>query len=215
MQTCARIADRRSGPLPGLRTASIAEPMVGVEPNERPELSEQTRWMLAVRDRGDRSAFALLFAFYAPRVKAMALRTGAPAAVAEDIAQDVLLRVWQSRASFDPSRASASAWIYQIARNRRVDVARSQRRPLPEPIAAVPGPDEAAEALALEQEVARLRSALAALPAGQRDMIERAYLGEMTQAEISALTDLPLGTVKSRLRLAIDRLRHELRGLRK
>jgi RNA polymerase sigma-70 factor, ECF subfamily len=185
-----------------------------MEPNEPAEISDQTRWMLAVRDTGDRTAFARLFDFYAPRVKSMAMRSGTPAAVAEDIAQDVMLRVWRARAQFDPSRAQASGWIYQIARNRRVDLARREPRPLPEDIAAQPGPEETGDALALEQEVERLRSALKALPAAQRDMVERAYLGEMTHQEISRQTSLPLGTVKSRLRLAIDRLRHELRGLR-
>ncbi len=185
-----------------------------MESNTPAETSEQTRWMLAVRDLGDRAAFARLFDFYAPRLKAMATRTGTPAPVAEDIAQDVMLRVWQSRAQFDPSRAQASAWIYQIARNRRIDLARRAPRPLPEEIAVQSGPNEAAEALALDQEVARLREALRALPAGQREMVERAYLGELTHQEISRQTSLPLGTVKSRLRLAIGRLRHELRGLR-
>ena len=186
-----------------------------MEPNGPPEISEQTGWMLAVRDSASRADFARLFDFYAPRVKAMAIRNGAPAAAAEDLAQDVMLRVWQSRAQFDPTRAPASAWIYQIARNRRIDLARRAPRPLPEEIAAQPGPDEAGDALALSQEVARLRDALRALPSGQRAMVERAYLGELTHQEISRETNLPLGTVKSRLRLAIDRLRHELRGLRK
>jgi RNA polymerase sigma factor (sigma-70 family) len=183
--------------------------------DEPAETSDQTRWMLEVRDSGDRAAFARLFDFYAPRVKAMAMRNGTPAPVAEDIAQDVMLRVWRARAQFDPSRAQASGWIYQIARNRRVDLARREPRPLPEDIAAQPGPEEAGDSLALEQEVGRLRTALEALPAAQRDMVERAYLGEMTHQEISRQTSLPLGTVKSRLRLAIDRLRHELRGLRR
>lgn len=183
-------------------------------PNDSTGLSEQTRWMLAVRDTGDRAAFSRLFDFYAPRVKAMAMRSGAPAAAAEDIAQDVMLRVWQARAQFDPSRAQASGWIYQIARNRQIDLARREPRPVPEEIAPLPNPEEAIDALALEQEVARLRKALRALPAAQRKMVDRAYLGEMTHQEISRQTSLPLGTVKSRLRLAIDRLRHELRGLR-
>ena len=76
-------------------------------------------------------------------------------------------------------------------------------------------PEGSGDALALEQEVARLRVALKALPPGQREMVEKAYLGELTHQEISRQTNLPLGTVKSRLRLAIDRLRHELRELRK
>lgn len=177
-------------------------------------ISDQTRWMLAVRDAGDRNAFALLFGFYAPRVKAMAMRMGAPAAAAEDLAQDVMLRAWQSRAQFDPSRASASAWIYGIARNRRIDVARRAPATLPEQIAAEPGPGEAADAIALGQEVVRLRQALRMLPAAQREMVERAYLGGLTHQEISRQTSLPVGTVKSRIRLAIDRLRYELRELR-
>jgi RNA polymerase sigma-70 factor (ECF subfamily) len=143
------------------------------------------------------------------------MRGGLAAAAAEDLAQDVMLRVWQARAQFDPSRAEASAWIYGIARNRRIDVARRAPRPAPEDVPAIPGADEAEAALALGQEVALLRVALRSLPASQRRMVEQAYLGELTHQEISRQTSLPLGTVKSRLRLAIDRLRHELRGLRK
>jgi len=186
-----------------------------MEAKEPVDVSEQTRWMIAVRDSGDRAAYARLFDFYAPRVKALAMRGGSPAGAAEDIAQDVMLRVWQSRAQYDPSRAPVSGWIYQIARNRRIDVARQAPQALPEDIAASPGPEEAAAALALEQEAARLRNALRALPAGQREMIERAYFGELTHQQISQQTSLPLGTVKSRLRLALDRLRYELRELRK
>jgi len=186
--------------------------MEGSEPDD---LSEQTRWMIALRDNGDRAAYARLFDFYAPRVKALAMRGGTPAGAAEDIAQDVMLRVWRSRFQFDPSRAQVSGWIYQIARNRRIDVARQAPPALPEDIAPSPGPEEAAAALALEQEAARLRVALRTLPAGQREMVERAYFGELTHQEISRQTSLPLGTVKSRLRLALERLRHELRELRK
>lgn len=189
--------------------------MERMESDDPPPLSEQTRWMLAVRDADDRAAFARLFDFYAPRVKAMAMRGGAPSAAAEDIAQDVMLRVWQARAQFDATRAEASAWIYRIARNRRIDLARAAPPPTPEDIEPAPGPDEAGAALALAQEVHRLRSALRSLPEAQRVMVERAYLGELTHQEISRETSLPLGTVKSRLRLAIDRLRHELRGLRR
>ncbi len=198
-----------------LRLAQITVLMGFMEANKPAALSEQTVWMLAVRDDGDLGAYARLFDFYGPRVKAMAMRTGVGASEAEDIVQDVMLRVWQARGQFDPSRAQASGWIYQIARNRGIDLARRLPRALPEDITAQPGPREAADALALEQEVARLREALRALPADQREMIERAYLGELTHQQISHLASLPLGTVKSRLRLAIERLRHELRELRK
>jgi RNA polymerase sigma-70 factor (ECF subfamily) len=178
-------------------------------------LSEQTLWMLAVRDAGDRDAFARLLDFYGPRVKAMVMRNGCTAAVAEEIVQDVMLRVWQRADQFDPSRAQVSSWIYQIARNRRIDLVRRDPPALPDDLAGTPLAEDAGAALALQQEVARLRTALDALPAEQREMVEKAYLGELTHQEISRQTSLPLGTVKSRLRLAIDRLRHELRGLRK
>ncbi len=180
----------------------------------RAEFSQQTLWMLAVRDARDRDAFAMLFDFYAPRVKAMAMRGGAPAAVAEEIVQDVMMRLWQKAAQFDPERAQVSSWVYQIARNRQVDLARRLPRPVPEDVFDTAGGEDAGQALALEQEVGRLREALAALPDKQREMVEKAYLGELTHLEISREMNLPLGTVKSRLRLALDRLRHSLRELR-
>lgn len=189
--------------------------MKGMDETTLPETSEQTRWLVAVRDSADRTAFARLFEFYAPRLKAMGLRGGLSASTAEDMAQDVMLRAWQARARFDPSRAQASAWIYGIARNRRIDLIRQLPRPIPEDLPPQPGADEAGEALGLTQELNRLRAALDALPLRQREMVERAYLGELTHQEISQQTSLPIGTVKSRIRLAIDRLRHELRELRR
>ena len=182
---------------------------------DRADLSEQTRWMLAVRDTGDREAFARLFDYFAPRVKAMAMRGGAPAALAEEIVQDAMLRVWRSAGQFDPARAQVSGWVYQIARNRQIDLARRVPRAVLEEVVAPWTDAEVGSALALEQETAQLRRALAALPPEQRDLVEKAYLGELTHQEISRQTMLPLGTVKSRLRLALERLRHELRGLRK
>ncbi len=182
---------------------------------DRADLSEQTRWMLAVRDTGDREAFARLFDHFAPRLKAMAMRGGAAPALAEEIVQDAMLRVWCNAAQFDPSRAQVSSWIYQIARNRQVDLLRRAPRPVLEEVEATWTDAEVGSALALEQEAAQLRRALAVLPPEQRELVEKAYLGELTHQEISRETMLPLGTVKSRLRLALERLRHELRGLRK
>lgn len=215
MTTGTLCLDRRAIPPGGLRSPGTAGLMARMEPNAIAGPTEQTQWMLAVRDAADRQAFGKLFDFYAPRVKSMAVRSGSPPAIAEEIVQDVMLRVWTSRSRFDPARAQVSSWIYQIARNRRIDIARREAQPLPEELAACPGTDDAADPLALEQEIASLRMALQALPSGQREMIEKAYLGELTHQEISRQTSLPLGTVKSRVRLAIDRLRHELRELRK
>ena len=126
-----------------------------------------------------------------------------------------MLTVWRKAALFDPHRAQPSAWIYQIARNRQIDGFRKTRRPVPEELdqdeASEP---DASQIIALEQEVGQLREALARLKPDQREMIERAYLGELTHQEISSQTGLPLGTIKSRIRLGLDRLRHDLKRMR-
>lgn len=180
-----------------------------------PEISPQTMLMLAVRDQRDRVAFAALFDHFAPRLKAFVLRAGLGSGQAEEIVQEVMLTVWRKAALYDPGRAQVSAWIYQIARNRQIDAIRKERRPVPETLAdeAGSGP-EAAQVLALEQEAARLRDALDRLKPDQREMIERAYMGELSHQEIRAQTGLPLGTIKSRIRLGLERLRHELKELR-
>jgi len=179
------------------------------------ELSQQTHWLIAVRDSGDRSAFASLFDFYAPRLRAMMLRSGVKGNAADDLVQDVMLTVWRKAGQFDAARAQASTWIYRIARNRQIDVARRENRPLPDDLLHDEEVEpDAAQALALDQETRRLRAALDALSPEQRAMIEDAYLGELTHSEIRQKTGLPLGTIKSRIRLGLERLRHELKELR-
>nr|WP_232236843.1 sigma-70 family RNA polymerase sigma factor [Thiosulfatihalobacter marinus] len=177
--------------------------------------SEQTTWMLAVRDRQDRAAFAALFDHYAPRVKGMLIRQNCSHGQADEIVQDVMLTVWRKAAQFDPERAQVSAWIYQIARNRHIDVIRKESRPMPEELAHEPDNEpDASQILGMEQEAARLKEALARLKPAQREMIEAAYLGDLSHRELSEQTGLPLGTIKSRIRLGLDKLRHELKGMR-
>ena len=179
------------------------------------DFSEQTHWMLAVRDKRDKAAFARLFDFYAPRLKGFAIRSGADPGMAEEIVQDVMLTLWRKAHLFDPERAQVSGWIYQITRNRQIDMMRRQSRALPEELTPEEGHDpDPGQVLALEQEAGRLKQALQRLKPEQRAMIEKAYLGDLTHQEIRAETGLPLGTIKSRIRLGLDRLRHELKGLR-
>jgi RNA polymerase sigma-70 factor, ECF subfamily len=179
------------------------------------EVSHQTTLMIDVRDRRDRDAFAKLFDHFAPRLKTMLMRSGASPAEAEDIVQEAMVTLWHKAHLFDARRAQVSAWLYQIARNRQIDRARKWSRPIPDELLST-GEDvrDLAEIVGFEEEVDALRQAIATLPRSQREMIEQAYLGDTTQSEISDRTGLPLGTVKSRIRLALEKLRHELKYLR-
>jgi RNA polymerase sigma factor (sigma-70 family) len=169
-----------------------------------------TAYLLRVRDHQDREAFAALFRHFAPRIKAFLMKSGTLPAVAEDCAQDVMATVWQKAHLFDPERASVSTWVFTIARNRRIDLAR-RVRPDPEdlPWGPEPEPDQT-DAMILAQETSRLGAAIATLPEKQRNLIERAFYGDLSHTEIADETGLPLGTIKSRIRLALDRLRQHM-----
>lgn len=164
--------------------------------------------MCQVRDQADREAFAALFRHYAPRVKAFLMKSGASATLAEECAQDVMSTLWQKAHLFDPARASVATWVFAIARNRRIDALRRARRPEPEALDWGPDsePDQA-EVYAVAQETRLLADAVAQLPDKQRTLIQRAFYGDLSHSEIAAETGLPLGTIKSRIRLALDQLR--------
>jgi RNA polymerase sigma-70 factor (ECF subfamily) len=164
---------------------------------------------------GDRAAFAQLFAFYAPRLKGYLVRLGLDAAQAEEVAQEVMIAVWRKAGSFDPRQASVATWIFRIARNRRIDVFRRQHRGALDPDdptfqpPAGPAPDAAFEAVGRQ---ARVRAAMAELPDDQRDLVREAFYEELSHSQIASKTGLPLGTVKSRLRLAFAKLKLSLGG---
>ena len=152
----------------------------------------------------DTSAFEELFNHFAPRVKAFLMKSGADPQMAEECSQEVMATVWRKAHLFDSSRASASTWIFTIARNKKIDAIRKQNRPEPEQLY----PDQDYEpdqesVVELQQETERLTSALEELPEKQRVLVEKAYLGELSHSEIAEITGLPLGTIKSRIRLAI------------
>ena len=164
-----------------------------------------------IRDAQDQAAFAELFQHFAPRIKAFLMKSGSDATLAEECAQEVMATLWHKAHLFDPSRATVATWVFTTARNRRIDVLRRQRRPEPEDLGWGPEaePDQG-DVVALQQETALLRDALTALPQAQRELIEKAYFGDLSHREIAAQTGLPLGTIKSRIRLALDRLRHAM-----
>jgi RNA polymerase sigma-70 factor (ECF subfamily) len=160
----------------------------------------------------DRAAFAVLFERYAGRIKGYLMRSGAPEPEADEAAQEAMLLVWRRAETFDPARAGAAAWIFTIARNRRVDMLR-RRRPEPDPNDPhfAPDPEPPADRAAATADRDRLlRAALADLPPEQLAVVRLAFYDGLTHAEAAAETGLALGTVKSRLRLALGRLRDAL-----
>ncbi|WP_394707395.1 sigma-70 family RNA polymerase sigma factor [uncultured Celeribacter sp.] len=173
-----------------------------------------TQDLIAVRDQRDRAAFGRLYDHFAPRLKGMMIRGGLRDGTAEDVVQDVMLSVWHKAAQFDPHRAEAAGWIYGIARNRRIDLAR--RRPLslpeelPEPESLEP---DQTQVIALQQEARHLAEALDRLAPEQADVLRAAYFDDISHSQISDVKGLPLGTIKSRIRLGLERLRHELRDI--
>jgi len=164
----------------------------------------------AVAQARDRAAFQALFDHFAPRVKGYLMRLGAGSAVAEDLAQEAMLAVWRKAGLFDPAKASASTWIFTIARNLRIDAIRKERRPEPDPADPLQRPEAeraADETVDWAKAEDRLRAALADLPREQSQVIELSFLAEKPHSVIAAELGLPLGTVKSRIRLAMARLR--------
>jgi len=168
----------------------------------------------AIAMRQDREAFKRLFAAFAPRVKAFARRRGAEPQVAEDLAQDVMLTVWRRAAQFDRRKASAGTWIFTIARNRRIDMMRREARPAfdaEDPSLKAEGEPPADEGLAERRRESDLRRAVARLPEAQSQLLRLAYFEDKSHGVIAEELDLPLGTVKSRIRLAMRKLRQMLK----
>lgn len=171
----------------------------------------------AIATGRDRAAFKELFNYYAPRIQTMLMRSGATNEIAEDLAQDALIAVWRKAERFDPERATVSAWIFTIARNLRIDRLRKDQRAqlhhvyeLVQPAEAVP-PDLPLEAVERE---GRVRAALDGLPQEQVRVVELSFFEGHPHGDIAKELGIPLGTVKSRLRLAMARLRDFLGEIR-
>lgn len=175
--------------------------------------AEFARWVADVAERRDRAAFARLFDHFAPRLNGYLMRMGTDQALAEEIAQDALATLWNKAALFDSAKSSVSTWLFRVARNRRIDLARRNRShqidfddPLLQPAESV-AVDHQYDA---QQRDDAVRAAMAQLPPEQLDLVRRAFFDGLSHGDIATATGLPLGTVKSRLRLAFTRLRRAL-----
>jgi RNA polymerase sigma-70 factor (ECF subfamily) len=166
----------------------------------------------AIAVKRDASAFDALYRRFAPRVTAYLLKRKADPSTAAEVTQEVMLTVWKRAGSYEAARASVATWIYTIARNRFIDRIRREKRPEIDPDdPALVQRDRAPDSVVnVRREGGRLREALASLPPEQGDLIRMAYLEGKSHGDIAAEQSLPLGTVKSRFRLALAKLRNHL-----
>jgi RNA polymerase sigma-70 factor, ECF subfamily len=180
-----------------------------------PAAGDWSALIVAIARGGDSDAFAALFRHFAPRVKSYLLRCHMEPAQAEELAQETLLTVWRKAASYDPARASASTWIFTIARNLRVDALRGAAHPEAlDDHQALESPDPLPTDIVLTAErEARTRDALVSLPQDQADVVRLSFFEDKPHSEIAHQLGIPLGTVKSRLRLAFTRLKSALETL--
>ncbi len=181
------------------------------DPGDPSSPSREQLLVAVARDR-NQDAFRALFRYFAPRIKGYVRQLGADDSAAEELVQDVMLTVWQRAETFDPAMASAATWVFTIARNRRIDRVRQDRRPelRADDIAVpddVPQPDHEVETA---QAASRLRTVIGELPPEQAEVLRLAYYEDKVHSEISAERGIPLGTVKTRLRLALVRLRRAI-----
>jgi RNA polymerase sigma-70 factor (ECF subfamily) len=176
-----------------------------------PSPVELNRLINAVAQVQDRKAFAQLFAYFAPRVKGFLIRTGLAESVAEEVTQEVMIAVWRKASYFDPSRAGASTWVFTIARNQRIDRLRRARSRTADHLLDLsdePGtPPSGEDIVIMAEREEEVRKALATLSNEQATIVKLSFFSEAPHAEIARELGIPLGTVKSRVRLALNRLR--------
>jgi RNA polymerase sigma-70 factor (ECF subfamily) len=180
-----------------------------------PELEKELLQKIAAQK--DQQAFQTLFENYAPRIKGYMMRSGTDAALADDLAQEALSTVWRKAHMYSPDKGNPSTWIFTIVRNLRIDKFRRERvwQPLSEDHAEIASNEVAPDELVSRQErLNTLKDALAILPPEQHEVITMSYLDGLAHSEIADRLDLPIGTVKSRMRLAYNKLRPLVEKLR-
>jgi RNA polymerase sigma factor (sigma-70 family) len=176
--------------------------------------AEWAALMAAVAQSRDREAFTRLFDHFVPRIEAYLLRLGSDRGMAEEISQDVMATLWRKAALFDPAKSSVSTWLYRIARNRRIDVLRRDRLdymdPMDQAFDMASDHPEMDSAVDIQRREEILRAAMRDLPEEQLSLVTLAFFDSLSHNAIAERTGLPLGTVKSRIRLAFTRLRRTL-----
>lgn len=181
-----------------------------------PSRDRQVELVARVARNGDERAFAELFDHWAPRLEGHLRRSGVDSARAEELVQETMTVLWTRADLFDPERASLATWLHRIARNRLIDATRAARVRAFDDAEPMLRPEEI-ESAEIGIDRARIEAgvgaALAALPDEQRHLVRLAFFDDLSHSQIAEATGLPLGTVKSRLRLAFGRLKKSLEGL--
>lgn len=175
--------------------------------------SEFDQLLIKVGASRDNNAFTVLYAHFGPRVHAQMVRFGLTPVAAEDVTQDVMVAIWRKAHLYDARKSAAATWISQIAHNRRIDLRRRGREftCAVEEFLALPDTSEANDdRLDAARHEEHLRAALGALPPAQFAIVRLAFFEGLTHSAIAQRLNLPLGTVKSRLRLAFTRMRRLL-----
>ena len=177
------------------------------------DTAAMTELLVAVAEQKNKAAFSQLFAHYAPRIKSYLMRQGANQASAEELSQEAMLAVWRKADRFDRSKAAAGTWIFTVARNLRIDALRKENRPNfdPNDPAFVTEPETVPDAaVSIGETQSRIRNVIATLPIEQAEVVRFLFYDDKPHGETAQELDLPLGTVKSRLRLAMRRARTAL-----
>jgi RNA polymerase sigma-70 factor, ECF subfamily len=191
--------------------ALVAVVAAMIAPVGKPEFSGRDEVLLRrIASGRDREAFAALFDGYAPRLKAFMMRKGATAEQAEDLVQETMIAVWSKSGLYVPERGTAATWIFTIARNLRIDRLRREKTSLftdLEGYDVESGEAGQDEALGRFQEDGEVAKALTQIPEEQRQLLVLSYMDGLAQSEIAEKLKMPLGTVKSRMRLAYARMR--------
>ena len=180
-------------------------------------LSANDNLIVKIAAEKSRPAFIELFNFFAPRLKSFLMKGGLTPEHAEEIAQETMLTVWNRASTYNPEKASASTWIFTIARNKKIDVLRKINRPEfdpSDPLLSINNDQENyLDEVVQKQNEETLKEAIKTLPVEQSELIKKAFYEDKTHQAIAEELKMPLGTVKSRIRLGMERLRHALSGV--
>lgn len=199
------------------RVDEAAGMAIGVKPSLPSVADKQllmANYMQSVANERCKIAFSALFALFAPKVKRYILSMGADDASADELTQETFLAVWMKAVSYDPKKAAVSTWVYRVARNKFIDAYRKNRRVQlnsilhREEIGTCEGSISAIER---SLEFSQVLEAIHTLPAAQRLVLQKMYMEGHSQDTIAIDLGIPVGTVKSRVRLAYKKIRDQIK----